>query len=366
MKQLICNTKFRLAPFGDGGSKRSVQIRELLKKNTIPYSDDSFALPKKVSRIQLFKWALRSIHFIHRHYPERIRSLSRYIQLIKYYALRIPVILDKYKYQDVDFLWENTTDRNMLYLLKATGHRVIGLPHNIESLVHNNSMEAFEKEVTNLGHCDAIFTISKEETWLLRLLGLNAHYLPYYPPKDVESFLLSIRQKRELRQSTSRKVFSLLGSATNIPTRSGMQELIDFAATKELPFDLLIAGYGTESLKTVSHPNITLLGTLSTEELEKMLIEIDGIIIYQPPTTGALTRIPEMVLAGIPVFANFDAARNYFGVNGITCYTSFNDLIDRLDAPIPFCHSSLIRDNSAEIEFLVYLANDASTLHHNY
>ena len=131
-----------------------------------------------------------------------------------------------------------------------------------------------------------------------------------------------------------------------------MQALIDFAATKELPYDLLVAGYGTESLIKVSHPNISFLGTLSTEEIEKMLIEIDGIIIYQPPTTGALTRIPEMLLAGVPVFANFDAARNFFGVSGITLYTSFNDLIDRLNASVPFCQSSLIREKSAEIEFL--------------
>ncbi len=365
MKQIICYTKFKLDPFSDGGSKRSVQIRELLQGRGISYVDDSLVLPKNVPKRQLAKWAFRAICFIHRHYPHRIKSISRYIKLIKYYALRIPGVLDKYKDKDVDFLWENTNDRDMLYLLKATGHRVIGMPHNVESLVHSESIKALEEEINNLRHCDSAFAISKEETWLLRLLGLNAHYLPYYPPKEVESFLLSIRRKRELRKSHSRKVFSLLGSATNIPTRSGMQALIDFAATKELPFDLLVAGYGTESLKTVSHPNISFLGTLTTDELEKMLLEIDGIIIYQPPTTGALTRIPEMVVAGVPVFANFDATRNYFGVNGVMRYTSFNDLFDQLNAPIQLCPSKSIREECAEIEFLDYLVNDDSTLHHN-
>ena len=366
MKQLVCYTKFKLDPFSDGGSKRSVQIRELLQERGISYIDDSFTLPKNASKCQLSRWAFRAISFIHRHYPERIKSFSKYLTLIKYYALRIPVVLDRYTDRDVGFLWENTNDRDMLFLLKATGHRVIGLPHNIESLVHSKSTKALEEEVNILRNCDAVFAISKEETWLLRLLGIDAHYLPYYPPKEVESFLSSIRQKRELHLPHSRKVYSLLGSATNIPTRSGMQALIDFAATKELPFDLLVAGYGTESLKKVSHPNISFLGTLSTEELEKMLIDIDGVIIYQPPTTGALTRIPEMLLAGIPIFANFDAARNYFGVSGITRYTSFNDLIDRLNASVPFCQSSLIREESAEIDFINYIANDVSTFHHNH
>ena len=366
MKQLICYTKFKLDPFSDGGSKRSVQIRELLQERGISFIDDFFTLPKNASICKLAKWAFRATSFIHRHYPVRIKSISKYLRLIKYYALRIPAVLDRYADRDVDFLWENTNDRDIVFLLKATGHRVIGLPHNIESLVHGKSAKKLEEEVNCLRHCDAVFAISKEETWLLRLLGLNAHYLPYYPPKEVDSFLISIRGKRELRRSNSRKIYSLLGSATNIPTRSGMQALINFAATKELPFDLLVAGYGTESLKNVSHSSISFLGTLSTEELENMLVEVDGVIIYQPPTTGSLTRIPEMLLAGVPVFANFDAARNYFGISGITLYSSFNDLIDRLNAHVPFCFNSPIREESAETEFLNYLANDASTFHYNY
>ena len=341
MKQVVCHTKFKLDPFSDGGSKRSVQIRELLQENGIPYTDDPFILPKNVSRVQLAKWAVRAVTFVRKHHPGRVRSLSDYIHLIKYYALRIPIVLDKYKDQDVVFLWENTNDRNMLYLLKATGHRVIGMPHNIESLVRSKSVGSLGAEVANLRHCDRVFAISREDTWLLRLFGLDAHFLPYYPPEEAESFMLSIRQKRGRREAGQRKVFALLGSATNTPTRSGMQALVDFAATRELPFDLQVAGYGTESLRQVASPQISFLGTLSNEDLEKLLVDIDGMIIYQPPTTGALTRIPEMLLAGIPVFANFDAARNYHSTDGVHVYTSMEGLFDELasfdsDMPAPF------------------------------
>ncbi|MBR2210294.1 MAG: hypothetical protein IKG84_03130 [Bacteroidales bacterium] len=331
MKQIVCNTKFKLDPFSDGGSKRSVQIREILDKKGIPYADDVFAPPKDASWIQLVKWSLRAISFIHRHYPKRaIKSLSHYVRLVKYYALRISVVLDKYKHQDVAFLWENTNDRDMLYLLKATGHPIIGMPHNVESLVKSHSIKGLEKEVFNLRQCDAVFAISKEETWLLRLLGFNAYYLPYYPPREARTFLLSVRQKRGRRVPDSVKKYALLGSATNIPTRSGMQTLVDFASTQELSFDLYVAGYGTESLRKVVHPHISFFGTLSNEELETMLIGVDGIIIYQPPTTGALTRIPEMLLAGIPVYVNFDAARNYFNVDGVILYHSFEELLSVL------------------------------------
>ena len=353
MKLLVCNTKFSLNPFSDGGSKRSVQIREILEKNGISYTEDSFLLPKNASKIQLVKWSLRAISFIRRYYPKgAIKSFSRYIGLVKYYALRIPIVLDKYKDKDVAFLWENTNDRDMLYLLKATGHQVIGMPHNIESLVNSHSIKALEREVLNLRHCDCVFSISKEETWLLRLLGMKANYLPFYPPQDVHFFLSSIRQKREQREPNSVRKYALLGSATNIPTRSGMQTLIDFASTQDLPFDFYVAGYGTESLRQVSHPHISFLGTLSNEELDKMLVEVDGIIIYQPPTTGALTRIPEMLLAGIPVYANFDAARNYFNVNGIVTYQSFEELLGLLATAMSSAPAGYERDLSAEESFI--------------
>lgn len=352
MKMLVCNTKFKLDPFSDGGSKRSVQIREVLERNGIPYVNDDFILPTNTPIVQLVKWAFRAVGFISRHYPKKaIKSLPKYIRLVKYYALRIPIILDKYNGQDVDFLWENTNDRDMLYLLKATGHRVIGMPHNIESLVRGKSAIALGAEVANLRHCDAVFTISKEETWLLRLMGLNAHYLPYYPPQAAESFLLAIRRKREQRIPKSCNVFTLLGSATNAPTRSGMQALMDYAATQDLPFKLIVAGYGTESLKPVTNSQIIFRGTLSNEELEKLLIDVDGVIIFQPPTTGALTRIPEMLLAGIPVFANFNAVRNYFNISGIEQYNTFEELFMMLKTQANCSMPTFIKDNSAERVF---------------
>ena len=359
MKLLVCNTKFKLDPFSDGGSKRSVQIRELLQAHGIQFIDDPFATPRNISRWTLFKWSMRAVCFIHKHYPRRnIKSLSRYLSLIRYYALRIPIVFDKYKDQDVDFLWENTNNRDLLYLMKATGHRVIALPHNLESLVESKSVSALGEEIDNLKHCDAVFAISKEETWLLRLLGINASYLPYYPPVEVESFLLSIRHRREQRQPNSRKKFTLLGSATNLPTRAGMQSLIDFFSNHNIPFDLFVAGYGTESLATVCHPHISFLGTLSNDELEKLLIDVDGIIIYQPPTTGALTRIPEMLIAGIPAFTNFDAARNYHSIKDIIQYQSLDGLIALLADYKPHIATQPVKDIEAFSKFTSHICNN--------
>lgn len=353
MNQIVCNTRFRLDPFSDGGSKRSVQIRELLTKSGIAFIEDSFILPKNASWIQLVKWTLKAMPFIRRYYPKGvIKSIRRYVELVKYFALRIPVVLDKYRDQKVTFLWENTNDQDMLYLMKATGRQVIGFPHNLESLVRSRSITALEKEVSNLRRCDVVYAISKEETWLLRILGLNAYYLPYYPPQEAESFLLSIRHERKCHNWPPQKKYALLGSATNSPTRAGMQAMIDFATTQSFLFELNVAGYGTETLKVASHRNIRMLGTLSNDSLKQLLLDIDAVIIFQPPTTGALTRIPEMLIAGIPVFANFDAARNYHECKDVMQYQSFEDLFSKLNSFTPYEADPYKHDGAAESGFV--------------
>ena len=332
MKQIVCNTVFKLDPFSHGGSKRSVQIRELLTKAEVIFEDDSFALPKQGPLSRSFIWALRAVLFIYRHYPKKkIKTVSNYVNLIRYYSYRIPVIYDKYKNQDVVFVWENTKDRNLLYLLKAVGRHTVAIPHNIESLVNGRCVKALEEEITILGECDVVFAISKEETWLLRLMGINAYYLPYSPPKEVESFLCKIRKKRESSTVRYRSRFALIGTVNNPPTRSGMQSLIDFFSSQSaFPFDLLVAGFGTEVLKPTSHPQISFFGALPVPQFMDLLEDIDGVILYQPPTTGALTRIPEMLIAGIPVFVNFNASRNYFNEPNLIFYDSFDDLLRKI------------------------------------
>ncbi len=330
MRRIVCHTKFKLDPFADGGSKRSVQLREILTNHGLEFEDDSFNKDENVPKVQLLQRAFRAMGFIGKHYPKKISSIAEYIRLIKYYALRMPAVYDKYKHQDVVFFWENTSDRDGLYLMKATGNPVIGVPHNVESLVSKGSYKVLGDEIDNLKACDAVFAISTEETWLLRLFGVNAQYLPYYPPKEAVDYYLSIRQKREKRNLGERRNYLLLGSATNPPTKEGMQSMIDFFGKARLPFDLSVAGYETENLTNPNNSFIRFYGTVSTTQLEQILCEVDAVLIYQPPTTGALTRIPEMRIAGVPVFVNFDASRNYFNIEDVRLYDTFDDLLGQL------------------------------------
>ena len=340
MKKIIRHSKFKSNPFGDGGDKRSAQIREILIENQLDYIDEVFALPKNLSVWELPILIVRSVLFVLVNFSwKEIRNPQNLFELVKSVALRLPLIADKYRLEDVLFLWESTVSGNFSYpyLFKSVGKPIIALPHNLESLVptQNDVLTAkispdwFPQEIKRLAMCDAVFTIAREECWLLKLFGLNAFYLPYYPPREAESLFLDIREKRKNRtKENSTKQFLLIGSASNPPTFQGMKQIIELFNGMRVGSVLNVGGYNSEILKPFiqNHDNIQLYGTLNNEMLIKFLIEADAVIIHQQATTGALTRIPEMLIAGIPVIINADAARSFYNVNGVVLYESISQL----------------------------------------
>lgn len=335
MRKVVRYTKFKNNPHGDGGSKRSAQIEEYWRSKDVEFIDEKFYLPKQYSKVQAIKWVCRAIRFIGRNVGwKQYRGIKEKFKAILTYALRLPAIYDKYVGQDVIFLWENTNDVAPLYLMKAAGAKIIGYPHNLESLVptqhdpvtHKEAPYWLYEEIERLKLCDEVYAISKEETWLLQLFCVNAKYYPYYPSKVVEQELLEIKKKRDARKKNEKKQYLILGSATNPPTRMGMQKLIDyFAEQKDVNYSIHVAGYNTETLN-VSGVAVINHGTVSIEELEGLLTNTDGIIIYQPTTSGALTRIVENRIADIPIYANFGAARDFYNLLDVHTYEEIGDL----------------------------------------
>lgn len=337
--KVVRYTKFPNNPHGDGGSKRSAQIEEYWRNHDVEFIDEKFELPKGYSIGQSVRWSIRAFLFISRNVGWRkYISLTDKYKAILTYALRLPVIYDKYKGQNVTFLWENTHDVASIYLMKAAGAKIIGYPHNMESLVptqsdpitHKQAPYWLYEEIERLRLCDEVWAISKEETWLLQVFGLNAKYYPYYPPKVVEQELLEIKRQRA-KKHNEKKQYLILGSATNLPTRLGMQSLIDyFDKQKDINYTIHIAGYNTETLKVSHGSAIVNHGTVSSGQLRELSFATDGIIIYQPATSGALTRIVENRIAGIPIFANFGAARDYHNLPDVHVYSTMEELKEML------------------------------------
>jgi hypothetical protein len=215
------------------------------------------------------------------------------------------------------------------------------VPGQRSGITNRKSPDWFIEEIKIFKKCDKVFAISIEDTLLFRQFGVNAFYLPYYPDERRYNYLLSIRTARtkKAQSSVMRKKVLMLGSAINLPTRMGMLDRIQFIEENGLNFfDLIVAGYGTEQLKkTAKDSNIKVIGELTEKGLSEILINIDVLIVHQPPTSGALTRIIEMLIAGVPVLSNFDGARSYYNVNGVYVYMD-NDQLMRLlksDLPVP-------------------------------
>jgi len=224
--------------------------------------------------------------------------------------------------------------------LKTYGMPIIGMCQNIESLVHGQITDKgqrilFNKELDILSLCNVVMTISREENVILNNFNINALFLPYYPADPIIKQLLKIREKRK---RCDKKDIILLGTAGNKPTKRGMISAIN--AWKEHNLSrvcgrLIVAGYGTEDLKKISYGNdIVFLGPLTNEELEKRLNIVKACLCYQEKGSGALTRITEMLIAGVPVLANSHAARSHYNFKGViefSCFDEFEKAIRRVD-----------------------------------
>ncbi len=228
-------------------------------------------------------------------------------------------------------LWENTHSSNWAapYLARKLGFRVVAMPQNIEAFVFLRkkatrffTTSRLGEEVEYLRQAHQIICISREEQWLLSLFGIAADFLPYYPPLGLMEQLLKVR---ELRSGRDQKRFLILGSAGNQPTGEGMRAQLNLL--KKIPaatnMAVDIAGYGTESLKPFLVDNrFTLHGSVEPAHLETLLINARAVLIHQTKGVGALTRIPEMLVAGIPVIVNSIAARSAMHYLGVHCYES--------------------------------------------
>ncbi len=241
--------------------------------------------------------------------------------------------------------------------LARKGVPIIALCQNIESLsrsqlIEKNQGELLSYELSVLSLCSLVVTISREETVLLKNLGVDTLYLPYYPVKDIRERMLSIREKRK---ATGKEDFLLIGTAHNPPTMKGMEEIIRQWSSVNKTYGgarLYVAGYGSEPLKDLCDgKDVVFKGTLSDGELDRILMHIKACIVYQEDGSGALTKICEFLLADIPVIANSHAARTYYDVPGVIDFARINDLGTALNtvystemkvqAPVPPDASSL-------------------------
>ena len=245
-------------------------------------------------------------------------------------------------------LWETTYDSLLPNLARQAGFKIVALPHNLEALVSDQvfSDPAYDPfsdlsdEVKRLSLADNIFTISKEERWLLETRGLSPQYLPFYPADELAAECELIRKKRTTLARPDGRITGsllLLGTALNPATARGMTLQLEWLATlgDSMPA-VVVAGPETQSrLAMHQNPKIKLLGRIPRAQLIGLLESSSALLLHTSGGAGAVTRIPEALLAGVPVIANPNAARDQHGAPGVHLYESPDEFRALALAPPP-------------------------------
>jgi hypothetical protein len=326
MTALLCDSAFVPAVEGHGGQHRSLQIVEILRRGGF----EPMALPESVAGSRVLRLASGARQLLRQ--PAPLRNAARRVGALGYQEERIRRALDGFAGPRV-LVWERTREHLVGETARRAGLKVVALPQNLESMVHGQRdpltgetpPASFETELRALRAAHAIFTISREEAWLLGLRGLDATWLPYHPPEELQQRLIKVRAARR-----DRGRFLVLGTVNNPPTEAGMREQLELL--HGVPVD--VVGYGTERLRRPSE-TMRFHGAVSNDQLEVLLAETRAMLLHQKAATGAVTRIAEMLMAGVPIIGNPVACRSAFDRSGVHCYEDAAGLRALLQQPLP-------------------------------
>lgn len=335
-------TLFNLSGPGHGGDRRTAQLTELLESSGLSWQriPDGMDPPglNKVYFSRLYHIIIlffRLIFFI-----KKLPDPFRLYKTIKLTSQFTGIFNNINRNEHKLLIWEMTKSEYafIVPLFKSYGYNILAVPHNLESLVPeqrsaiSNRIAPLwrDEEFKVLALCDKVITISIEDSALLKNAGIDSETLPYFPASDQLKQLLDIRKERGTFKSVDplRKKILMLGSAMNPPTRQGMKQVLELFRNDHFAMcDLVVAGYYTEQFAEYnSGERINIIGTVTDEKLHDLLCICDNALVCQPQTSGALTRICEFLIAGIPVISNIEAARSYSAVDGVYVYNNEEEL----------------------------------------
>jgi hypothetical protein len=332
-------TRFKSDPSGTGPEKRSAQILDLC--HDAGFSVHDMTPPAALPRRRTWAAGLNARRRFGRH-----ASVDRAgIGLLGFRSAFYRDALSRHQGARV-LLWETTYDTLLPAFAKAAGFRVIALPHNLEALVsaavfadprHDPSAD-LAGEANRLALADERFAIARPERWWLEARGLTTHYLPFFPGKLLAQECRRIREYRTARAGGRVNApLLILGSGFNPATARGMkQQLAWLAEASATSVEVVVSGPETDTiLAAYRSPRVRLAGALSRAALVGHLETCSALLVHTVGGAGAVTRIPEALLAGIPVIANANAARDATGAPGVYVYENAGEFLALIRAALP-------------------------------
>ena len=342
-KSILYFSRFNPSLRGGGGSRRILQIMKLIRHH--PFTLFSTWRRDGIQKQQNRKMkqemrtltenpASASEHFFKP--PSRFHYGNQLRMIADIWASRLP----QFPHARMVILDDPVYFPALVDSAAARGLTLLAVCHNLESLIIGNKAghsvwPLLQSEIRLLRKCSLVVTISREEQVLLANLGINAFFLPYDPVEPVRRRMLAVRKKRK---TTPKRGLLLLGNAGNPPTRQGMKKLSAWWRRQPETLrrnTLIIAGLNTDRAfkDKEQEDGIEIRGELTDVELDRLLTHIRGALCYQETGGGALTKINEFLTAGIPVLANFHAARSYHSLPGLIEFNDLNHLSEILSGP---------------------------------
>jgi len=326
-----------------GGTRRSEQLREVFEglddaegRTVNPYLAIKPALRFAVRHPLTL---LGTLAFSARLYATRGLSFLGSLQ----YAVCSVNLIKTLERHDFDLVFHETAPGisiPFMRYLASRGIPYVAMPHNIEYLVPGQVMRAFrgnhriyQTETEGYRQALHVLGICEFDTAILRCGGANASTLEYRPTQADRQRFARIRAAREGRTSFGGML--LLGTVANTPTFNGVKALLDTLHTTHPELRVTVAGYGTEAFRSYQSKTVNVLGSVTEEQIEALLIGATVLLINQPQTTGFLTKIIEMNLSGVPQAIISD----YFQANGLNRYGVIKTTVEslhRLEVPARF------------------------------
>lgn len=365
-RHFLYSSLFTPSCSGHGGHRRTAQIHELLYQVDATLSPLAEHLHFRSASVKIFDYlaalptSARAVGL-----PSRTSLFDwSFIQAIDYAIKRLSSNSSKIN----GLIWENTKDFRIPF---ATAGKLplIALPQNIESLVKFYPVDNLTKyvsvtsilgsELKHLAKANLVISISEYDSWLMSSFGIESSYLPYWPCDDIETNCLQIRDARS-HYLEGDDFILMIGSAVNPPTAHGILQFL-----RALPHyhqlldrEIIVVGYSVDTLTSkMSLPsNVRILGSIDNTRLNELLSKCKCVLIHQEYGTGSLTKIPELLLSGVPIVASRVASRNYSLHDGIVIYNEIADLCDILDSKLSQPRKPL-RKRQEELRILDKLLN---------
>jgi hypothetical protein len=329
MPRVLYVTMLQPIPLTNGGTNRSYQIKVDLENAFEPDNIQVLSLPDHTFRHWVYDTAktlpplqakaLRYLHYqywrvFNRNRLDNPHHKNYFIDFRSYAKFR--AIMTQFK-PDAVVIEQPHFERILEFNGKINIPTLI-CPQNLEAFVITkdevSKSRANSARFTNFAHEMDVFTrcaarglISRLEHRFIESLGIPCDYYPYQPVGLHRQMLLRIREKRR-KSKLQKGLYVLMGSVAHPPVGLATAWWIQQATQYGLPdgVRVIILGRGAERFIPAGStiPNVEVRSWIESTELEALLTEAQGALVPYVEGFGALTRISDLLCAGVPIIAS--------------------------------------------------------------